>query len=139
MKKILKFIGIGLAVIVIILLLIIGYANGKRFLKRMSYKDCPSYIFVVAEFIETKMEIPLIQEKINNLKIGEVIVKPEGENKVLILVQNDNDLFEAEHQTLVTVLKELGLQETEMKGVSGYRAKTCNSGDDLIMRIKSNP
>ncbi len=139
MKKLLKFAGIGLAVIAVILLLILGYAHGKRFLKRISYKDCPSYIFVVAEFIETRVEISAIQEKINNLKIGDVIVRLDEGNKILILVQNNNTFGEAEHQTLVAVLKELGLQETEMKGLGSYQAKTCYRGDDLIKYIKSNP
>ncbi|MFH0987928.1 MAG: hypothetical protein V1763_00985 [Parcubacteria group bacterium] len=134
MRKLLKFTGIGLAAAAIILLLVVGYANGKRFLTRTSYKDCPSYIFVVAETMETKPDMSVLQEKINTLKIGDVILKPEGENKVLILVQSNNNLTEAEHQAVVAVLKELGLQEIEMGGSGNYRAKICNSGDDLIKR-----
>ena len=100
----------------------------------MNYKDCPSYIFVVAEIMETKVDMSVLQEKINTLKIGDVMLKPEGENRVLILVQSNNNLMEAEHQAVVAVLKELDLQEVEMEGNGNYRAKTCNSGDDLIKR-----
>lgn len=128
MKKFLKFTGIVLVVIVIILLLIIGYAHGKRFLAKRGYQDCPAYISVTAEFIKTKLETSIISEKISNLRIGNVVVKPAGENKIEIILSSDiksATLLESQYQILVTTLSELGLQETKMEGTDAYRAKVC--------------
>lgn len=128
-KGVFKIIGIVIAIAILILFIIIGFANGKRFVAKTGYQDCPAYIFVVAEYTKTRPGISAVQAKIESLDIGAVILKELENNQILIRVEGEGVNGEETHQKIGKIEQELSLQEVRMEGGGSSRAKTCPTGE----------
>lgn len=134
MKRVFKIIGIVIAVIILILFIIVGFANGKRIITKTGYQDCPAYIFVVAEYTEPRPEISVIQAKIDSLNIGTVVLKELENNQILISVKGAGAGGEETRQKISKIEQELSLQEVRMEGGGAFRAKTCPTGETFQFR-----
>lgn len=128
-KGVLKIVGIAIVVIVLILFIIIGFANGKRVITKTGYKDCLAYIFVVTEYTKTKPKISAVQAKIDSLNIGVVVLKELENNQILIRVEGAEVNGEETYQKIGKIEQEFGLQEVRMEGGGSSRAKTCPTGE----------
>lgn len=127
MKKIIKILGIALAVIAGGFILLVIGANAKKFLYKLSIKDCPGYISILAEYKKSQPDISILQNKINQLNIGATKVRlTQDETIEIIITDNKNDPSSIEnHQKIAALLNELGLQEIKSDGTSAYQAKQC--------------
>ncbi|MFH1565052.1 MAG: hypothetical protein ABIC82_04355 [bacterium] len=130
MKKIIKFIGIILAVIVTIFILLVVCANTKKFLYKFSLKNCHGYFSIVAIYKTEQPDVSILQNKINQLNIGVAKIRTIRENNIEITmlknsVTNPSIRMEEKHQKLLNILNELNLEELEMSSVDDYRSKQC--------------
>ncbi|MFH1030814.1 MAG: hypothetical protein V1770_06180 [bacterium] len=130
MKKIIKILGIALAVIAAIFILLIVYANAKKILYKLSQKDCPGYFSILAVHKTEQPNISILQNKINQLNIGIAKIRTIKDDDIEITMLNNTATnpslsMEEKHQKILNLLNEMGLEEVRMSGVDDYRSKRC--------------